>query len=114
MVRLQVAQILRTEEKRSDVNLATLLMLDCIDDVLDEVVIISNDSDLALPIEYAVKRFKKTAGVINPQRHGKPSGELSNVATWTYKGINRSVLAQCQFPVVVEVGSGKVAKPVSW
>ena len=109
-----MAQVLRTEEKRSDVNLATLLMLDCVDDAFDEVVVISNDSDLALPIDYAVKRFNKTAGVINPQRYGKPSIELSKVATWTYKKINPSVLSHSQFASVVKVGSGQVAKPTSW
>lgn len=110
----QMAQVLRTEEKRSDVNLATLLMLDCVDDVFDEVVVISNDSDLVSPIHYAVRRFNKTAGIINPQRYGKPSRELSKVATWTYKKINRSVLSHSQFPSVVKVGSGQVVKPASW
>ena len=89
-------------------------MLDCVDDVFDEVVVISNDSDLTLPIDYAVKRFNKTAGVINPQRYGKPSKELSNVATWTYTKINPSVLSDSQFTPVVKVGSGQVAKPTSW
>ena len=110
----QMAQVLRTEEKRSDVNLATLLMLDCVDDAFDEVLVISNDSDLALPIDYAVKRFNKTAGVINPQRYGKPSIELSKVATWAYKKINPSVLSHSQFASVVKVGSSQVTKPTSW
>ena len=109
-----MARVLRTEEKRSDVNLATLLMVDCVDDLFDEVVVISNDSDLALPIEYAANKFKKTVGVINPQRKGNPSWELSKVATWTYKQINQSVLALSQLPAVVNVGSGQVAKPASW
>ena len=45
-------RILKTEEKRSDVNLATMLLIDCFDDDFDEAVVISNDSDLTLPIEY--------------------------------------------------------------
>ena len=109
-----MAQILRTEEKRSDVNLATLLLVDCVDDVFDEVVVISNDSDLTLPLEYAVKRFGKTAGVINPQRYGKPSEELSKVASWSYKQINRSVLLHSQFPAVVNAGNSQITKPASW
>ena len=43
--------VLKTEEKRSDVNLATLLLIDCFDDDFEQAVIISNDSDLTLPIE---------------------------------------------------------------
>ena len=56
----QLTRILRTEEKRSDVNLATILMVDCVDDSFDEVVVVSNDSDLVMPLDYAVQRFGKT------------------------------------------------------
>ena len=109
-----MARILRTEEKRSDVNLATMLLVDCVFDTFDEAVIVSNDSDLALPIEYAVNSFGKTVGVINPQNHGKPSGDLSNVASWTYKAINSSVLANSQFSAVVNAGNAWVTKPSTW
>jgi len=91
-----------------------MLMLDCVDDVFDEAVVISNDSDLALPITYAATRFNKTVGIINPQRRGHPSGELSRVASWTYQKINPSVLANSQFSAVVQVGRGQVVKPASW
>ena len=110
----QTVQILRTEEKRSDVNLATLLLMDCVDDGFDEAVVISNDSDIALPIEYAVKRFGKTTGVINPQQSGKPSRELLRVANWSYRSINLSVLAASQFPGVVTAGRARIRKPPSW
>ena len=39
----QTVRILKTEEKRSDVNLATFLMVDCVDDDFDKAVVISND-----------------------------------------------------------------------
>lgn len=109
-----MTQILKTEEKRSDVNLATLLMVDCVDNDFDEAVVISNDSDLLLPIEYAVSRFGKTVGVINPHRRSKASRELVRAASWSYKEINRSVLAASQFPGVVSTPRGPVTKPTSW
>ena len=109
-----MARILRTEEKRSDVNLATMLLVDCVFDTFDEAVVVSNDSDLALPIEYAVNSFGKTVGVINPQSHGKPSGDLSKVASWAFKTITPSVLANSQFPAVVNAGRAKITKPASW
>ena len=110
----RMAQILRTEEKRSDVNLATLLLVDCVDDNFDEAVVISNDSDLALPLEYAAKRFGKTVGVINPQRYGRPSEELLKVASWTYRAINPSVLSGSQFTPIVTVGKAQITKPATW
>lgn len=110
----RTVRVLKTEEKRSDVNLATLLLMDCVDDVFDEAVIISNDSDLLLPIEYAIGRFGKTVGVISPHRRRSFSIELRRAATWSYPEINRSVLAASQFPDVVATSRGPVTKPPSW
>ncbi len=110
----QTVQVLRTEEKRTDVNLATYLMLDCIDDEFGEVVVISNDSDLVLPIELAASRFGKIAGVISPQRPSQFSRSLLGVASWYLRQINRSVLAASQFPDVVQHTRGPVTKPASW
>lgn len=112
--RPETVRILKTEEKRTDVNLATLLLMDCVDDAFDEVVVISNDSDLLLPMEYAAGRFGKSVGVINPHRRNKISAELLKVATWNYKEINRSVLAGSQFPDVVLHPRGPITKPASW
>ena len=112
--RPQTVRLLKTEEKRTDVNLATLLLMDCVEDTFDEAVIISNDSDLLLPTEYAIKRFGKVVGVISPHQRNKMSTELLQTATWTYKTINRSVLAASQFPDVVQHPRGPIARPHSW
>ena len=109
-----IVRILRTEEKRSDVNLATLFLIDCVDNDFDEAVVISNDSDLTLPIEYAVNRFGKTVGIINPQRRGTASRELAQVATWSFREINQSILAASQLPDVVNHPRGPITKPVTW
>ncbi len=110
----RTVRVLKTEEKRSDVNLATLMMVDCVDDDVDEVVVISNDSDLLLPIELAATRFGMVVGVISPHRRTNISVELLQAATWTYKTINRSVLAASQFPDVVQHLRGPITKPASW
>ena len=110
----QTVRVLKTEEKRSDVNLAAYLMLDCVDDEFDEVVVISNDSGLVLPIEFAIHRFGKTAGVISPQQRTQFSRSLLQAATWTYKSINRSVLANSQFPDVVDHPRGPITRPATW
>ena len=110
----QTVRVLRTEEKRSDVNLATLLLTDCVDDNFDEAVVISNDSDLTLPIAYAANRFGKVVGVVNPHRQHRISLELLNTASWTFKQINRSLLVASQFPDVVQHPRGPITKPASW
>ena len=54
----------RREEKATDVNLATLLLLDVLSDGVDAVVVISNDSDLRLPLREA--RCRVPVGTVNP------------------------------------------------
>ena len=110
----QTVQIQKTEEKRSDVNLATLLLIDCFDNEFDEAVVISNDSDLTLPIQYVGNRFEKQVGVINPHHRSRVSSELRQAATWTYRQINRSVLENSQFPPVMADSNGEFRKPAAW
>jgi hypothetical protein len=52
------------EEKGSDVNVATHLLSDVLLDEVDAALVISNDSDLQLPISRA--RTRVPAGLINP------------------------------------------------
>ena len=46
----RVVEVVRTEEKGSDVNLATALLVDGFTHDFDEAVVVSNDSDLLAPI----------------------------------------------------------------
>lgn len=68
-----MVQYLHLEEKGSDVNVASHLLLDVIDERVDAAVVISNDSDLAFPVAEARKRVP--VGVINPQA-GRVAGAL--------------------------------------
>jgi hypothetical protein len=53
------------EEKGSDVNVATHLLMDVLSGRVDAAVVISNDSDLALPVHHARQRVP--VGVVNPR-----------------------------------------------
>jgi len=109
-----VVQVLRTEEKGSDVNLATYLLVDCFENDFDEAVVISNDSDLALPIEKVVSQFEKIVGVINPHSKKELSGNLIKVANFHIRTINKKVLAACQFPTTLTDSQGTFTKPATW
>jgi hypothetical protein len=63
------------EEKGSDVNVATHLLLDVLADPrdIDAAIVISNDSDLKVPVAEARKRIP--VGVVNPGR-GYTAGVL--------------------------------------
>lgn len=110
----EMLSVLKTEEKRTDVNLATHLLVDCFDDDFDEAVIVSNDSDLTLPVEVVVGKFRKPVGMINPHPRSKLSSALSKAATWRIRAINRSVLARSQFPEVLSDHRGEFHRPARW
>ncbi len=110
----ETVSILKIEEKRSDVNLATLLLLDCFDHDFDAAAVITNDSDLTLPISSIISRFGKSVGVINPHRRSRISLELAHAASWHYRQINRSVLSRSQFPETLQDAQGEFRKPARW
>ncbi|MGA2546705.1 MAG: NYN domain-containing protein [Rectinemataceae bacterium] len=104
-------EVIKTEEKGSDVNLATQLLLDAWSGTFECAVVISGDSDLKTPILVVIEKFQKTVGVINP--HTKPSIALKNIAHF-YKPIRESALHSSQFPPVLTDGMGIFHKPASW
>jgi hypothetical protein len=60
-----LATVRRREEKGSDVNVATHLLRDVFTWAVDAAVVITNDSDLALPLRMA--REQVPVGTMNPQ-----------------------------------------------
>jgi hypothetical protein len=69
-----MVSVARREEKGSDVNVATHLLIDIFEQRIDAAVVISNDSDLALPVRYARQRV--CVGLVNPTK-GYPTGALN-------------------------------------
>jgi len=104
-------EVLKSEEKGSDVNLASRLLIDCYSSNCDIAVVVSNDSDLVFPIEHVKRHLGKTVGIVNP--HKRPSRELLAVANF-YKPIRPSVLQGCQFSDKLVDAQGDFHKPPAW
>jgi uncharacterized LabA/DUF88 family protein len=104
-------QVVKTEEKGSDVNLATHLLMDAFDGVFDCAVVVSGDSDLRAPVNIVSQKFHKTVGVLNPQKI--PCKALQAAARF-YKHIRESALQSSQFPAVLTDKQGSFHKPPSW
>jgi hypothetical protein len=104
-------EVLRTEEKGSDVNLATEMVSDAYERRFDLAVVVSNDSDLLAPIQLVRQRIGRPVGVLNPHRH--PSLVLARAATFV-KQIRPGVLAASQFPDVLTDRHGTIRKPGAW
>ena len=103
------AQVLRTDEKGSDVNLASYLLLDAFKHECEIALVISNDSDLAEPIRIVREEFGMKIGVALPAK-GKPSATLMQRATFV-KRIRQGALADCQFPETLTDAGGTFSKP---
>lgn len=104
-----------TEEKGTDVNLATYLLMDGYEDEYEQALVISNDADLALPISIVRQRLKRPIGIVNPNtnpKDGMPK-ELRDAATFERR-LFRSTLRDCQFPPALQDEIGTITKPSKW
>jgi hypothetical protein len=107
-----VVRIYRTDEKGSDVNLATQLLIDSFKNNYEVAVVITNDTDLVEPIRFATQEMKKIVGLLTPVP--KPANTLTAVSSFT-RHIREQHLAAAQFPNPLTLKNGKVqAKPPSW
>lgn len=109
----KTVEVWRDEEKGSDVNLATYMLLDAIDGRMDTAVVVSNDSDLVTPIKVLRLRFGLAVGVLNP--HPIEFRTIREAADF-YKRIRSGPLSGSQFPDVITDRHGKVivTKPAVW
>lgn len=107
----RTVEVVKTEEKGSDVNLATYLLLDAFKGECKVAVVISNDSDLKLPIEVAQAELGLCVGVVNPHPPARRSRALQPTF---FKQIRSSALAASQFPPMLRDARGEIRKPAPW
>lgn len=105
-------RIVRTEEKGSDVALASHLIRDAFQKSFDVAVVVSNDTDLVEPIRIAREELKLPVGIICPKRDGSPPAErLANVASFV-RHLKVKHLRAAQFPDPIP--GTNIRKPSSW
>ena len=100
------------EEKSTDVNVASRLLLDVVGQQVDAAIVISNDSDLRLPIRES--RLRVPVGTVNPSS-GQLAGDLRGKpydgagGHWWYQ-LTEADFWDCQLPDPV----GELGKPIDW
>src|SRR5215208_1072651 len=87
-------RVIKTEEKGSDVNIATHLLVDGFRDDYELAVVVSNDSDLLEPIKFVIRDLGKPVGLLNPHKY--PSFDLQSQALFI-KQVRQGVLAKSLF-----------------
>ncbi len=104
-------EVIKTEEKGSDVNIATHLLVDGYQNDYEIAIIVSNDSDLLAPIQVVTKQMGKPVGMLNPQKN--PSVALLPHVNFI-KQIRAGVLSKSQFSPTLTDSRGSFSKPESW
>ncbi|MCA8938289.1 MAG: NYN domain-containing protein [Planctomycetes bacterium] len=105
------AEVVRSEEKGTDVNLATQLVHDAHRNLMECAVIVSNDSDFANAIRICRRELKLPVGVLNPQK--RAARTLLKEATFFNK-VREGALRISQLPSTLRVGSRQVHRPIGW
>jgi hypothetical protein len=109
--RQEYVRVIKTEEKGSDVNLATHLLHDAHMGRFEVAVVVSNDSDLLEPIKIVRDLLHKKVGILNP--HKKPSRALLPHIDFI-KQIRAGALRASQFPATMSDRHGTFTKPSTW
>lgn len=103
---------LHREEKGSDVNVGAHLLLDVLQETVDAAIVLSNDSDLELPVKTARERVP--VGTVNPGR-SQTAGKLKGAAAdgagshW-WRKLDEGLYKANQLPDPV----GKLSRPRDW
>jgi uncharacterized LabA/DUF88 family protein len=100
------------EEKGSDVNVAAHLLLDTLSGNIDAAVVISNDSDLRLPVQQA--RLRVPVGTVNPSPNylagdlrGRPT---DGIGSHWWRQLKATDLTANQLPDP----AGAYSRPAGW
>lgn len=110
--KIKYANVMKTEEKGSDVNIASHLINDGYKKLYEVAVLVTNDSDLVEPIKIIRSELNLPVIVLNP-RPSTPSHELRKYATFV-KPIRQRALAASQFPNELTDAIGTFHKPSKW
>jgi len=109
----QMLDVIKTEEKGSDVALGALLVHHAHQGRFEAAIVLSNDSDLVLPIKIVTQELHLPVGILNPHMDKKFAVELGKVASFK-KMMRAGVIAAAQLPDELEDRHGTIRKPARW
>jgi len=102
-----------SEEKGSDVNLATRLLVDGFNGEYEQAVVVSNDADFAGAMRYVRDGLGLRVTLVNPDARTSSPRDLAAAATYV-KRLWRSHLRRSTFPDTITDEVGVITKPPGW
>lgn len=111
-------ETLKVEEKKTDVNIALHAYHDAItDENLDQIVIVSNDTDLVPAVEFIKKYSNKIVGLVTPTKDKnirRTNKDLSRFCDWVRERVDEEELRRSQLERVIKLKRNHAVKPWSW
>jgi uncharacterized LabA/DUF88 family protein len=107
----KTVQVLKTEEKGSDVNLGSYLLLDSFRKDCKVAIVISNDADLKEPVTMAQNELGVVVGIVNPHPPEKRSFDLKGNF---FKQLRAGPIAGSQFDEELTDANGTFRRPSTW
>lgn len=102
-----------SEEKGSDVNLVTRLLVDGFNGLYEQAVVVSNDSDFASAIRYVREGLRLRITVVNPDNRRNSHRDLVSASTYVRR-LWKSHLRRSQFPNTLIDVHGVIKRPSDW
>jgi uncharacterized LabA/DUF88 family protein len=109
---VELSKVRFTEEKGSDVALASRMVLDAAQGKADMYVLISTDADFAPTLEILHSELKVQIGLLSPTE--TPSRSLMLSKSQLVKVIRHSILKDSQMPDNVSSSGAVISRPVTW
>jgi hypothetical protein len=108
----ELAEVQVPEEKGSDVNLATYLMLDAVGDEMDLALVVSDDHDLEEPLRLVRSHFGLRLVIASPRNRDRLRRA---VGADELKTIHEELLEACQLPdPAPDEDFHLVSRPPTW
>ena len=105
------------EEKRTDVNIAVFMLDDAYQDLCDQLIIFSGDSDLVPAVNMVRLRFPRKKIIVYVPSRNPVRGAAVELRTSAHdnKTLPLQLLEKTQFPHQVPDGAGGfISRPVTW
>jgi len=111
--RTATVSVVHPEEKGSDVNLATRMLLDAFENAAHTYVLLSNDSDFVAPMTAIKHELRSNIGIIFPTEN--VSKRLLATGPSFTRHIREGSLVASQFPATLIDSEGRtIHKPRHW
>ncbi len=107
----QVVEVLKTEEKGSDVALGSYILRDSFKEDMDIAVVITNDTDLTTPLRIAREEVGMKIALVSPYK--KAHRDLEAHAD-VVKKLRRKPVAGSLLPLSLNDEKGEIHCPEAW